>query len=88
MRNLTLELVIQLLNLVGTLLISLEIIFGTAKLVNFFSNKISHGSNEYIKGISRIILQKGIIGEKLIAKIGLALRIFAILGSICSIIRG
>ena len=89
MTNLTLELAIQLLNLVGVLLISLEILVGTTKLINFFANKISHGSNKYIKELSQLILLRGIISEeKLIAKIGLSLIILAILGSIYLIISG
>jgi hypothetical protein len=87
MAKLTLELVIQLLNLMGVLLVSLEILIGKIKLVNFFANKISHGSNKYTKELSRLLLSKGIISEeKIIAKIGVFLIILAIFGTIYLII--
>ena len=79
MTKLTLELAIQLLVLMGTLLISLEIIVGRIKLINFFSNKISYGSNKYIEKLSRLILTRGIISEeKIIAKTGVFLIFLAI----------
>ena len=87
MAKLTLELVIQLLNLVGVLLVSLEILIGKIKLINFFANKISHGSNKYTKELSRLLLSKDIISEeKIIAKIGVFLIILAIFGTIYLII--
>ena len=89
MAKLTLELAIQLLNLVGVLLVSLEILIGKIKLINFFANKISYGSNKYTKELSRLILSKGIISEeKIIAKIGVFLIILAIFGTIYLIIDG
>jgi hypothetical protein len=89
MAKLTLELAIQLLNLVGVLLVSLEILIGKIKLINFFANKISHGSNKYTKKLSRLILLEGIISEKkIIAKIGVFLIILAIFGTIYLIVDG
>ena len=74
----TLEIVTLLFYLEGFLLISFEIIFGKIKLINFFANQISYGSNKYIKKLSQFILIKGIISdEKIIGKIGVFITLLA-----------